>query len=101
RRDHPSGPPRTQGRDRRSWSRRIAALPPAAGRPMRAWPGQSLRRECAVVQRVLILAGPTASGKSAAALALARERPITVVNADALQVYRDLSVLTARPRAEE
>jgi tRNA dimethylallyltransferase len=50
---------------------------------------------------VLILAGPTASGKSAAALAIARERPVTVINADALQVYRDLAVLTARPLAEE
>jgi tRNA dimethylallyltransferase len=53
------------------------------------------------IQRAVILAGPTASGKSAAALALARAWPVTVINADALQVYRDLSVLTARPRAEE
>ena len=51
--------------------------------------------------KVLILAGPTASGKSAAALAIARERSVTVINADALQVYRDLAVLTARPRPEE
>src|SRR5258708_35235695 len=51
--------------------------------------------------KVLILAGPTASGKSAAALALAREHPVTVINADALQVYRDFAVLTARPRPEE
>jgi len=47
----------------------------------------------AVARPVLILAGPTASGKSAAALALARERPVTVINADALQVYRDLAKL--------
>ena len=46
---------------------------------------------------VIVIAGPTASGKSDAALALARERPIVVVNADALQVYRDLAVLSARP----
>ncbi len=52
-------------------------------------------------KQVLILAGPTASGKSTAALALAREHPVTVINADALQVYRDLVVLTARPRPEE
>ena len=50
---------------------------------------------------VLVLAGPTASGKSAAALRVAREKDGEVVNADALQVYGDLAVLTARPWAAE
>jgi tRNA dimethylallyltransferase len=50
--------------------------------------------------RVLIVAGPTASGKSALALALAEEFGGTVVNADSLQCYRDLRILTARPDAE-
>ena len=48
-----------------------------------------------------LIAGPTASGKSALALALAATRPATIINADALQVYRDLRVLTARPSVEE
>jgi tRNA dimethylallyltransferase len=48
---------------------------------------------------VLIVAGPTASGKSALALALAEEFRGTVINADALQCYRDLRILTARPDA--
>jgi tRNA dimethylallyltransferase len=48
---------------------------------------------------VLILAGPTASGKSALALALAEEFGGTIVNADSLQCYRDLRILTARPDA--
>ncbi len=48
---------------------------------------------------VLIIAGPTASGKSALAAALAEEIDGTVVNADSLQTYRDLSILTARPDA--
>lgn len=46
---------------------------------------------------VLIVAGPTASGKSALALALAREFDGAVVNADSMQLYRELSILTARP----
>jgi tRNA dimethylallyltransferase len=50
----------------------------------------------------LLIAGPTASGKSAVALALAKKFAATIVNADSMQVYRDLSVLTARPsQAEE
>ena len=46
---------------------------------------------------VAVIAGATATGKSAAALALAEARGGTVVNADASQVYADLRVLTARP----
>lgn len=46
---------------------------------------------------VLIIAGPTASGKSALALALAEAARGTVINADSLQTYRDLRILTARP----
>ncbi len=49
----------------------------------------------------LIVAGPTASGKSALALALAERLGATVINADAMQVYRELSVLTARPTPED
>lgn len=49
----------------------------------------------------LIVAGPTASGKSALALALAEELGGTVINADAMQVYRELCVLTARPTPAE
>jgi tRNA dimethylallyltransferase len=49
----------------------------------------------------VLIAGPTASGKSALALDLARERNGVVVNADSMQVYRDLRVLTARPTPEE
>ena len=48
-----------------------------------------------------LIAGPTASGKSALALALAERHPATIINADALQVYADLRVLTARPSAAE
>jgi len=46
---------------------------------------------------VIVVAGPTASGKSALALALAREFEGAVVNADSMQLYQELTVLTARP----
>ena len=46
---------------------------------------------------VVVVAGPTASGKSTLALDLARARGGVVVNADAMQCYADLRVLTARP----
>ena len=49
----------------------------------------------------LLIAGPTASGKSALALKLARERGGVIINADALQVYRELRILSARPSEAE
>jgi len=48
---------------------------------------------------VILVAGPTASGKSALALHLATAYSGTVINADSMQVYRDLRILTARPDA--
>jgi len=51
--------------------------------------------------RALLIAGPTASGKSALALALAEQLSGTIANADSMQVYRDFRVLTARPTVEE
>jgi len=50
---------------------------------------------------VILLAGPTASGKSALALALAEKLGGTIINADSMQVYRDLRIITARPTVEE
>lgn len=49
----------------------------------------------------LLLAGPTASGKSALALALAEALGGTVINADSMQVYAGLRAITARPDAAE
>ncbi|MBC6981061.1 tRNA (adenosine(37)-N6)-dimethylallyltransferase MiaA [Caulobacter sp. 17J80-11] len=51
--------------------------------------------------KVRLIAGPTASGKSALALRVAEATGGVIVNADALQIYRDLRVLSARPSAEE
>ncbi|MGC2855589.1 tRNA (adenosine(37)-N6)-dimethylallyltransferase MiaA [Novispirillum sp. DQ9] len=50
---------------------------------------------------LLVVAGPTASGKSALALDIAREVGGVVINADSMQVYRELRVVTARPSVEE
>ncbi|MBA4762270.1 tRNA (adenosine(37)-N6)-dimethylallyltransferase MiaA [Sphingomonas sp.] len=50
---------------------------------------------------VALIAGPTASGKSALAIALAQATGGTVINADSAQVYAELRVLSARPSAEE
>ena len=50
---------------------------------------------------VALIAGPTASGKSALALRLARERDGMIINADSMQVYRELRILSARPTLEE
>lgn len=50
---------------------------------------------------VIVVAGPTGSGKSALAVDLARTRDGVVINADSMQVYRELRVLSARPTAVE
>jgi tRNA dimethylallyltransferase len=50
---------------------------------------------------VILIAGPTASGKSALALALAEQLGGVIVNADSMQVYADLRVITARPTPAE
>ncbi len=67
--------------------------PRPTGDKRRVDPAPAAARDPAVV----VIAGPTASGKSALALELAACLGATVINADALQCYRDLKILTARP----
>ena len=50
---------------------------------------------------IIVIAGPTASGKSARALEIAQKSPSVIINADSQQMYRELRVLSARPSAEE
>jgi len=50
---------------------------------------------------VILIAGPTASGKSALALELAAKLRGVIINADSMQVYRDLRIITARPTPDE
>lgn len=63
---------------------------------MSARPGHSQQSKS-----VLLIAGPTASGKSAYAVRLARSQNGVVINADSMQVYAELRLLTARPSEEE
>ncbi len=56
---------------------------------------------CAFKAPIVLVGGPTASGKSALAVAVAEEFRGVVINADSMQIYRDLSMLTARPGALE
>jgi tRNA dimethylallyltransferase len=53
------------------------------------------------VPKTILIAGPTASGKSALALELAEKLDGVIVNADSMQVYRDLRIITARPSADD
>jgi tRNA dimethylallyltransferase len=54
-----------------------------------------------IVNKAVLIAGPTASGKSALALELAEKTGGVVINADSMQVYRDLRIITARPTPAE
>lgn len=54
-----------------------------------------------MAKQVIVVTGPTASGKSALALALAEARGGTVINADAMQTYDAFPILTAQPTPEE
>ena len=54
-----------------------------------------------MTSKAVVVAGPTCSGKSALALALAERLNGTVINADSMQVYRELRVLTARPTPDD
>ncbi len=52
-------------------------------------------------QEIIVICGPTASGKSALALELAKTTQITIINADSMQIYADIPVITAQPTKEE
>ena len=75
----------------------------AAGPPQgaKAPSGGSAAHEVASVGAILAIAGPTASGKTAAALAIARERPVEIISVDSALVYRGMDIGTAKPSAEE
>ncbi|GEC17381.1 tRNA (adenosine(37)-N6)-dimethylallyltransferase MiaA [Nitrobacter winogradskyi] len=60
-----------------------------------------LNRDEGAEADAVLIAGPTASGKSALALSLAEQTGGVVINTDSMQVYRDLRVLTARPTLDE
>lgn len=63
--------------------------------------GAGFLREIGRLNKLLVIAGPTASGKSALASALAEQFDGVVINADSMQIYRGVPILTAQPTAEE
>ena len=54
-----------------------------------------------IQKKISVIIGPTASGKSGLALRLAKKHDSCVVNADSMQIYKDLSILSARPQPHE
>ena len=51
--------------------------------------------------KIILISGPTASGKSNFAVSLAKKINGEIINADSMQVYKELSVLTARPKKKD
>ena len=62
---------------------------------------KNLPNRPALQNRVVLIAGPTASGKSALAMEMARAENGVIINADSMQIYAELRLLTARPSAAE
>ncbi len=48
--------------------------------------------------KIILISGPTASGKSSFAIKLAKKINGEIINADSMQVYKELQILTARPK---
>ena len=48
-------------------------------------------------KKIILLSGPTASGKSKLAIKLAQHYKGEIVNADSMQIYKEISILTSRP----
>ena len=51
--------------------------------------------------KIILVSGPTASGKSTFAIKLAKKINGEIINADSMQVYKELQILTARPRKKD
>ena len=51
--------------------------------------------------KIILISGPTASGKSNFAVKIAKKINGEIINADSMQVYKQLKILTARPNKEE
>ena len=52
-------------------------------------------------KKIILLAGPTASGKSKLAIQLAKKLNGEILNADSMQIYKEFSVLSSRPDIKE
>ena len=54
-----------------------------------------------VKSKIVLISGPTASGKSKFAIKLAKKINGEIINADSMQVYKELSIISARPKIRE
>ena len=52
-------------------------------------------------KKVILLAGPTASGKSKLAIKLAQHLNGEIINADSMQIYKEISILTSKPKSKD
>ena len=52
-------------------------------------------------KKIILLAGPTASGKSKLAIHLAKKLNGEIINADSMQIYKELQILSARPKIKD
>src|SRR6187431_2508808 len=89
-----------EGRTASAPSTMVVSSAGLAGLQMRV-ATRDMQANSQMLGKAVLIAGPTASGKSALALELAQKTGGVVINADSMQVYRDLRVLTARPTLEE
>src|SRR4051812_3297398 len=78
-----------------------AEISPLASRSAAIRVAMNMKARSSSLPPLALIAGPTASGKSALALALAEQAGGIIVNADSAQVYRDIPVLSAAPTADE
>ena len=52
-------------------------------------------------KKIILLAGPTASGKSKLAIKMAKHLDGEIINADSMQIYKEISILTSRPKNKD
>src|SRR5262245_41224506 len=95
---HCAGP--GEGRAARAPSTMVESSAGLAGLQMSV-ATRDMRANSGSLDKPVLIAGPTASGKSALALELAQRTGGVVINTDSMQVYRDLRIITARPTENE
>src|SRR6187431_3083372 len=89
-----------EGRTASAPSTMVVSSAGLAGLQMRV-ATRDMQANSQMLGKAVLIAGPTASGKSALALSLAERTGGVVINTDSMQVYRDLRILTARPTPDE
>src|SRR3981189_998637 len=89
-----------EGRTASAPSTMVVSSAGLAGLQMRV-ATRDMQANSLMLSKAVLIAGQTASGKSALALELAQKTGGVVINTDSMQVYRDLRILTARPTPAE